>query len=243
MKAGSLLPVNLISSLKQLETGVLDLLFPPRCVGCGSSGSFLCTPCLSVLPYLLSPLCTKCGKPLSCGTICYDCEKHPFTFDGIRSLSPYHGLVRQAILQFKYQNVKALAVPLAQLMGTYINSHSLPADTLVPVPLHPRRLRERGYNQSSLLSRELSRLVSLPVVEGALLRARNTPAQTKTNSARDRHSNVAGAFTCRGRRVVGKRILLIDDVCTSGATLNACAAALKSEGAISVWGLTMARDV
>jgi predicted amidophosphoribosyltransferase len=137
MKAGSLLPVNLVSTLKQLETGVLDLLFPPRCVGCGNSGSFLCTPCLSALPYLLSPLCTKCGKPLSYGTICYDCEKHPFTFDGIRSLSPYHGLVRQAILQFKYQNVKALAVPLAQLMGTYINSHSLPADTLVGTPSPP----------------------------------------------------------------------------------------------------------
>jgi ComF family protein len=235
--------VNLVSSLKQFETGVLDLLFPPRCVGCGSSGGFLCVPCLSALPFLPFPLCAKCGKPLSYGTVCYDCENYLFAFDGIRSLSPYHGVVRQAILQFKYQNVKALAVQLAQLMGKYINSHPLPADTLVPVPLHPRRLRERGYNQSSLLSRELSRLVPLPVVEGALLRARNTPAQTKTNSVQNRHSNVAGAFTCRGRRVVGKRILLIEDVCTSGATLNACAIVLKSAGAISVWGLTMARDV
>jgi ComF family protein len=235
--------VNLVSSLKQLEMGVLDLLFPPRCVGCGSSGGFLCVPCLSALPYLPFPLCAKCGKPLSYGTVCYDCENYLFAFDGIRSLSPYHGVVRQAILQFKYQNVKALAVQLAQLMGKYINSHPLSADTLVPVPLHPRRLRERGYNQSSLLSRELSRLVPLPVVEGALLRARNTPAQTKTNSVQNRHSNVAGAFTCRGRRVVGKRILLIEDVCTPGATLNACATVLKSAGAISVWGLTMARDV
>ena len=195
------------------------------------------------MPYLPSPLCAKCGKPLSYGAICYECEKHPFAFDGIRSLSPYNGVVRQAILQFKYQNVKALAIPLAQLMWEYMNSHPLPADTLVPVPLHPRRIRERGYNQSSLLSRELSRLVSLPIVEGTLVRTWNTPAQTQTNSAQDRHSNVAGAFSCRGRRAVGKRILIIDDVCTSGATLNACAAALKSAGAISVWGLTMARDV
>ena len=235
--------MNLVASLNQLKTLVLDLLFPRRCVGCGTGGSFLCAPCQSALPHLPPPLCAKCGKPLSFGTLCHDCENHPIEIEGIRSLFPFNGVVRQAILQFKYQNVKALAAPLAQLMGEYLGAHPLPADTLIPVPLHPRRLRERGYNQSSLLARELSKLASLPIVDGALLRLKNTPPQTKTNSAEDRQRNVAGAFTCRDRQLAGRRILLIDDVCTSGATLDACAAALKMAGATSVWGLTLAREV
>lgn len=235
--------MNLVASLNQLKTLVLDLLFPPRCVGCGASGSFLCSQCQSALPHLSPPLCAKCGKSLSSGTLCYDCENHPKEIEGIRSLFPFDRVMRQAILQFKYQNVKALAAPLAQLMGEYLSAHPLPADTLVPVPLHPRRLRERGYNQSSLLARELAKLASLPIVEGALLRLKNTPPQTRTNSAEDRQSNVAGAFTCRDQRVEGRRILLIDDVCTSGATLDACATALKAAGATSVWGLTLAREV
>jgi predicted amidophosphoribosyltransferase len=93
------------------------------------------------------------------------------------------------------------------------------------------------------LSTELGKLSPLPIVEGALLRIKNTPPQTKTKSAEERRINVADAFICRGRRVAAKRILLIDDVCTSGATLNACATALKTAGAISVWGLTLAREV
>ncbi len=235
--------MNLVVLLNQLKTLVLDLFFPPQCVGCGGGGSFLCSRCQSALPYLPPPLCAKCGKSLSVGTICHDCENRLTEIDGIRSIFPFNGVVRQAILQFKYQNVKALAAPLAQLMGKYLHTHPLPADTLVPVPLHPRRLRERGYNQSSLLARELGKLASLPIVEGSLIRLKNTPPQTRTNSAAERLANVVGAFTCRDQRLEGRRILLIDDVCTSGATLDACATALKAAGATSVWGLTLAREV
>ena len=235
--------MNLDSSLNRFKTSILDLLFPPRCVGCGASGSFLCSPCQSTMPHLPPPLCARCGKSLPSGTLCYECKNHPLQIEGIRSLFPYNGVARQAVLQFKYQNVKALAAPLAKLMREFLSAHPLPADTLIAVPLHPRRLRERGYNQSSLLSMELGKLSSLPIVEGALLRIKNTPPQTKTNSAEERRKNVAGAFICRDRRVAGRRILLIDDVCTSGATLNACATALKTAGATSVWGLTLAREV
>jgi ComF family protein len=163
--------------------------------------------------------------------------------DGIRSVFRFEGTVRQAVFSFKYKNVKALAAPLAQLMEEYLQANPLPADALVPVPLHPRRVRQRGYNQSSLLAGELSKLALLPLVEGPLVRLKNTPPQTRTKSAEERQSNVAGAFFCRDQRLEGRRILLIDDVCTSGATLNACAAALKAAGVTSVWGLTLAREV
>lgn len=163
--------------------------------------------------------------------------------DGIRSPFCFDGAVRQAIHQLKYRNVKALAAPLAQMMGEFLVKNPLPVEVVVPVPLHPRRLRERGYNQASLLARELAKLGSMPLVEGMLVRLHDTPAQTRTQSAKERQSNVARAFSCRGRELEGKRILLIDDVCTSGATLDACARAVKAAGAASVWGLTLAREV
>lgn len=188
-------------------------------------------------------MCERCGQPLAAGTTCADCEDVPPQIDGIRSLFPYDGAIRRAILQFKYENVKALAKPLAQLMWEYQQTQQLPADLLVPVPLHPRRLRSRGYNQSGLLARELGRLASLPVVEDSIIRRRNTSPQARTASVEDRRRNVAGAFAYRGKRGAGKQIIIIDDVCTSGATLRACAAALKSAGAASVWGLTLAREI
>jgi len=163
--------------------------------------------------------------------------------DGIRSPFRFDGTVRQAIHQLKYRNVKALAAPLAQLMGEYLVRSPLPVEVLVPVPLHPRRLRQRGYNQASLLARELAKSGSMPLVAGVLTRLHDTPAQARTQNAEERHSNMARAFSCRGREFEGKRILLIDDVCTSGATLDACATVLKAAGAASVWGLTVAREV
>ncbi len=235
--------MNLVTSLNQLKRLVLDLLFPPWCVGCGARGSFFCSACQSSLPRLHPPLCVKCGKSLTFSTLCSGCENRPMDIAGISSLFHFDGAVHQAIIQFKYKNVKALAAPLAQLMAEYLCAHPLPAEVLVPVPLHPRRLRERGYNQSSLLARELGKLASLPMVEGSLVRLKNTPPQTRTKSAEERQGNVADAFICRDQRMAGKRILLIDDVCTSSATLDACASALKAAGATSVWGLTLAREM
>lgn len=235
--------MNSVAAFNKLKNSVLDLLFPPRCVGCGSEGNFICSQCKSALAYLHPTLCPRCGVTLPEGSYCHACKNYYREIEGIRSLFPLNGVVRQAVLQFKYQNVKALAAPLAKLVVEYLRVNPMYADTIVPVPLHPRRLRERGYNQSSLLAVELGRLTSWPIVEGALLRIRNTPPQTRTKSAEERRRNVAGAFSCPGRRLSGRHVLLIDDVCTSGATLDACATALKRAGAASVWGLTLARDV
>ncbi|GAH76011.1 unnamed protein product, partial [marine sediment metagenome] len=106
-----------------------------------------------------------------------------------------------------------------------------------------KRVRERGYNQSSLLVKELGKLTSLPVVNDCLIRQRHAPPQAKTSTVDERRSNVANAFICRDCRLQGKQVLLIDDVSTSGATLDACAAALKAAGATSVWGLVLAREI
>ncbi|MDO8473541.1 MAG: ComF family protein [Dehalococcoidia bacterium] len=162
--------------------------------------------------------------------------------DGIRSPFSFEGTVRQAVHSLKYHNLRGLSHLLAQLIADYWVLNPLPADVLVPVPLHARRLRERGYNQSSLLARYLSQIIGVPEAEGMLVRCKDTPPQARTSSAEQRRLNVSGAFTVQGRAIRGKRVMLIDDVCTSGATLDACAAVLKRVGAVSVWGLTLAKE-
>ncbi len=229
-------------SLRQLKTSLLDLLFPLRCLDCGSEGSLLCETCRQKLPRIKQPFCQRCGTPLSGGKLCPACVSHPLTMDGIRSVLLFGGTVRQAVHQFKYKHITAMAAPLGQLGAEFLRTYPLPGEVLMPVPLHPRRLRERGYNQAALLATEIGKLSSLPVVEGALLRQRDTVTQARAASAAERRRNVRDAFASQ-RELHGERVLLIDDVCTTGATLDACAAALKAAGAGSVWGLTVAREV
>jgi ComF family protein len=119
----------------------------------------------------------------------------------------------------------------------------MPGDVLVPVPLHSKRLRERGYNQSFLLAKELSNLTGLPVNDTCLERNVYNVPQAKTRNVEERRLNVIGIFTCKNEDLRDKKVLLIDDVTTSGATLNACASALKIAGAMSVCGLTLAREI
>ena len=143
--------------------------------------------------------------------------------------------------RLKYQHARHLAEPLAALLGGYLDTGPVPSvEAIVPVPLHPNRLRQRGYNQSTLLARELSARASLPVVDDCLERVRDTPAQMHL-PARQRLTNVHGAFCARDRRLAGATVLLVDDVCTTGATLEACADALKRAKVRSVWGLALAR--
>lgn len=190
------------------------------------------------------PLCPRCGKPQSSSILCPGCIGWQAEIDGIRSPLRFDGVIRQAIHQLKYRNLRALAQPLAELLKDYLvtNPMPVPGEVLVPVPLHQKRLKERGYNQSHLLARELGKFITLPVVDDCLIRQRYALPQARTSSVEERRSNVANAFTYR-HRLLGKQVLLIDDVATSGATLDACASALKAAGASSVWGLVLATEV
>ena len=208
---------------------MLDLLFPPRCAGCGRGGHWLCPACLEAISP--PPLRLEAPEPLADLWVAglYD---HPLDL---------------AIHALKYEGKRRLAEPLGRLLAeTYrceIKSRR-PPDAVLPVPLHARRQAERGYNQSSLLARVLSREVGLPLVEDALHRARDTPHQVGL-SAGQRRKNVSGAFVCAPGHplVVGRRLLLLDDVCTTGATISACAQALLGAGASQVWGLVLARQM
>lgn len=161
----------------------------------------------------------------------------------MRALFRFEGVVREAIHQLKYQNLRALAEPLAQLLGDYLTVNQIPGAVLTAVPLHKKRLKERGYNQSALLATTLGKLTGIPVSEDYLIRQRPSSPQARTQTVAERRSNVSDAFFCPDNRVKDRAVIVIDDVATSGATLNACASALKTAGASSVWGLTLAREI
>jgi len=152
----------------------------------------------------------------------------------------FEGALRKAMHWLKYRGRTALADPLGGLMAEYWAQHPMQFDVIVPVPLHADRLRKRGYNQAALLARQMARRVGLMEEEQTLVRQRSTSRQVDLN-AKQRKQNVRDAFHCSGDGLAGKQILLIDDVCTTGATLEACAIALLAGGARNVQALTLAR--
>ena len=235
--------MNVLPPVAKLKGMAFDLLFPKWCVGCGKEGDFICPSCRRLISQIVPPLCPRCGKHQPSGILCPSCVSWQAEIDGIRSPFQFDGVMRQAIHQLKYGNIRALAKPLAKLLNDYLITNPIPGEVLVPVPLHQKRLRERGYNQSSLLANELGKLINLPVIDDCLVRQQHAPPQARTLTVEERRSNVADAFTCTNLRLKDKQVLLIDDVSTSGATLDACAAALKLAGVTSVWGLVLAREI
>jgi competence protein ComFC len=232
-----------LSKLNKLGGLALDLFFPKHCIGCGKNGEFLCQSCISTLSKLNPPVCPLCGRPQASGILCPSCVNWQAAIDGIRSPFCFENTVRKTVIEFKYRNLRAAAPLMASLMNDYIKRSSFVFDVVVPVPLHPARLKWRGYNQSALLALELGKLTGVPVIEDSAVRVKPTLPQAKTASVIERRKNVAGAFACRNDGLKGKYVLLIDDVSTSGATMDACAQALKSGGAESVWGLCFAREI
>lgn len=227
--------------LTKLTTSALEMLFPLQCLGCQREGNLLCGLCRDKLDRLIPPYCTVCAEP-SPRALCSWCRRIPLAVDGIRAPYLMQGPVQEAIYSLKYRGVRAVAPELAQLLAGYLTSHPLTGSVLAPVPLHSRRLRSRGYNQSALLARELGKLTGLAVDERLVFRTKYAPPQVQAASREQRRSNVENSFQC-GEDLSGQAVILVDDVATTGSTLSACAAALKEAGAVSVWGLTVARQV
>jgi ComF family protein len=217
-----------------------DLLFPPICAGCRTAGSVWCVACRAAVQPVEPPWCEKCGEPNTPTGLCSKCCAQPLRIEQIRSVALFLGPLRQGIHRFKYERWASLADPFGTLLADFWRMNHLTADWLIPVPLHPSRERDRGYNQSNLLAQRLAAQVSVPVSARGLRRTRVTAVQMELNAAQ-RKENVSGAFACVDERVRGTRVMIIDDVCTTGATLDACAEALLKTGAKSVMGLTLAR--
>ncbi len=216
----------------------VDWVFPPYCGGCGKFGERWCSECRAQVSPLGSIQCEKCGIPLPQPGLCSGCNQAPPAFTALRSWCAYRGPARNAIHQLKYKRDIGLADALADSLYPLLSGLGWPIDAVVSVPLSPARQRQRGYNQSSMLALPLSLAAGVPFRPSLLARTRETNSQVGL-SAVDRRQNVAGAFTAGP--VHALHILVVDDVITTGATMNACAQALFSSGAASVYGLSFAR--
>jgi ComF family protein len=226
---------------------VLAVVFPQACPACHRSldrptRGPLCGDCWLRLPRHPQPACA-CGGSASPAGACGRCRRGLSAFAAGASLGPFEGPLRTAIHELKYGGQRRVAARLAEaaLQDETVRALVATAAVLVPVPLHPRRRRERGFNQSELLAREIGRRTGTPVAPAALVRRADTRPQTGLSAAA-RRANVKGAFAVRQRvRVAGRCVVLVDDVYTTGATARACARALREAGASDVRLLTMAR--
>ncbi len=224
---------------------VLDALFPVHCAGCQKVGHVLCPACIVKIQPPPLPICDVCGTPLSTYGSCKTCQFHRPNLNGLRAVSIYEEPLRGCIHALKYDGNTRLALPLGLLLARAFRHYVLKADMLIPVPLHSERQRHRGFNQASLLAEVCSAKIDIPMHEGILIRQRPTIDQIELHP-RERYQNVAGAFTCSSsarNMLNGRKILLIDDVSTTGSTLDACATPLFDAGAQEVWGLVLARPL
>ena len=226
------------ASLQTASRALAAALFPPRCAACGRPGAALCQPCLATATLLSHPQCRQCTRPLTYGDQCARCRLEHRRINHLYVPYAYTPPILQAVHRFKYANKRYLAADLAALAMSALPA-DLQVDLVVPVPLAPTRERQRGYNQGQLLADEVARHLSVPLDCDVLIRLRDTPPQTSLPRTR-RLANVRGAFRAL-RKLSGTRILLVDDVTTTGATIEAATRALRRRGAAWVGALALAR--
>jgi competence protein ComFC len=241
--------------LRDWGGAVAAILLPAPCGVCGEQLDSarripICDACLAQFQPIAWHLCEHCGRPILSDfaaeispLLCGICRRDLYDFDFARSFSPYSLVASRAILMLKYEQVLPLGAWFAAKLAALVraNPAGFAADVVVPVPLHAARFRERGYNQAELIARPLARLLGLPFKSYLLVRTKPRPDKLKL-TIRERWRTVRGAYATReGTQVDNLRVLLVDDVFTTGATLDACSRALRKAGAVRVAGLTVAR--
>lgn len=237
--------------MMQFFQKIIDIVLPPRCLLCGkiiSGENGLCAECFSKINFISYPICKRCGYPISNGfegmncPNCINNTKSPFSMQ--RAMVYYDENTRPLITNFKFRDKTENASFLAKwLYAAGQDIWQQGADLLVPVPLHAKRLRHRKFNQSALMCKELSRLTGIPVEYNSLVRSINTKPQVEC-SGHTRISNIKGAFKVTNTKAFeGKRIVIIDDVITTGSTLQECGLEIKKSGASEVNALVVARVI
>jgi len=236
---------SIARSVADIGSGVLDLIYPPHCVVCRvTDHGYLCPKCIDSMTLIEPPVCYKCGTPCQAFQ-CDECYQREYAFECARSAGIFDGALRDAIHALKYRNHEAAAEPLAEIMARAFAGTGLArsADVLIPIPIHNSRLLERGFNQSEVLARMLGRRIGVPLAASVLSKRRKTRHQVDL-PLDERGINIRDSFSVKcATETAGKRVLLIDDVFTTGSTLDEAARVLLAAGAREVRAYTLARSV
>ncbi|MGB0910536.1 MAG: ComF family protein [Nitrospirales bacterium] len=246
---------SIAANTKKLVRKISHALLPSSCTSCnttlwGDPIPFFCRPCWSTIQPLSSPQCPRCSLPFhseialrySPEHCCGSCRTKPPAFSQAWTLYPYQSPLKEAIKLFKYQRKVALTGPITTLLTQALGTIP-PIDLIIPVPLHATRLREREYNQSLLLASGLSQHLHIPLTYTTLVRIRETPPQTSLTK-HERLKNLRRSFAVKTpQAIAGKTMLLVDDVYTTGTTVNECAKVLRKAGAGKVYVVTLARMI
>ena len=223
-----------------------NFFYPPRCLVCQKAGAIVHSACQGRLPYLKEPFCHRCSQSVlnrQCRSSLCTMSEERRALTGVRSVFWHEGGGREAVLRLKYRGVASLREWAGSESAQALSRFGL-ADyfaVVIPVPLHPARLRQRGYSQSAIVARPLARRLGLAYRPQSLVRTKDTRSQVSL-SGHERAGNVRDAFDWVGPKLTGQHVLLFDDVCTTGATLNECARALQKAGAGEIWALTLTRE-
>jgi len=250
---------------------ILDILFPKFCLSCGKEGSYLCEDCFSIIDILKRQYCPFCYPPkaVADAKTCIYCRKRK-RLNGLYCATSYNNFIAKKLInQFKYgPYIKELSKPLSSLIIAYFLNLETLFDAkfknfiLIPIPLHKNKLKQRGFNQAEEIAKELSKYLEIPIISNFLIKIKQTPAQVELDK-KQRKNNIKGVFLCpklelinpvRGYQdkkktqspqtsngVKNKKILLVDDIFTTGSTMEECAKILKEAGAKEVWGVVVAR--
>jgi ComF family protein len=234
--------MHIMPWLQQATRDMFNILLPPACALCLEAltppdPDFFCNSCRDLILPLQKPCCPRCALPYPSATgtghFCQSClQEKTIKFNSVTAAGPYEGLLRDAIHRFKYRNDINLDRPLGCLLARKVGNAVHPTSLVIPVPLHESKLRQRGYNQSALLAKQIAKQLKWPLAGDLLVRTRPDPPQ-KELAARERTKNVKNTFALQ-RQLAGESILLIDDVMTTGATARECARILRASGATTV---------
>jgi ComF family protein len=224
---------------------VLDWIFPRRCLSCREfSQSILCDRCHLAFPFVTRAVCPLCASPLGeeeVSHLCGQCLVEPPPYQGLTVVGFYEGILHKLVERMKYHHEERVAEELGVWLAERLAKKGVEADRVVPIPLHPRRLRERGFNQSVVIARQISRRLGIPLELSQLRKIRETQPQTGLKAV-ERRDNVRGVFDLKEKgRLKKKRVLLIDDVLTTGATVRSCVSVLKKAGVDHVEIAVLAR--
>lgn len=236
--------------LAPLCRAALDCLFPPKCMGCaeplwGQGQGVLCASCHEELPWIGPDACRRCGEAPGrhavLGESCERCRRESIEFTRATAVFRFVNAVPELVHNLKYGNARHLAKPMGLLMAERLQEAAFPSrfDCVVPVPLHRKRLKQRGYNQSDLLARPIAKALDLPLLPDLLRRAAYTEPQVNLTTE-ERRRRPHGSFAC-DRRCDGYNVLLVDDVLTTGSTVSACARVLREQGARRIYVVALAR--